>query len=429
MRNAPSQRPAPARCCATIRQLSAERVGWLIGLVAIVSASLWAPASTSALSIVQHPLAGSYSPATAIAGWAGGLAITREEREARVVLQRLSATPSFSVGAAQDVEVLTMTQGPDGDLWIVNGTPVAGSAAPALSLDDMLPSGSLQLRHQFAAPLGSSEWPSAIATGPDGSLWIANMTGDTIERVYPDGQATVYPLPRAGSPTSIALASDGSAWFTELATGTIGEVTPEGSIVEHAIAPGAGYGGFGTSEPYSIVLGPDGALWFTEQGTGRIGRMTTTGALAEYPIPAAAGLAPGSFGWPAPRDITVGPDGALWFTDPGDESIGRASTAGAISEYPIGGSATPTPDAITSYGGELWFTEAGLQDVASANPDGSPTPAAGSGPLGDGAVRSIRSGCPTQRRHRGRTSRRCRSRSAARSERRRNGLRAVRRSV
>ena len=34
-----------------------------------------------------------------------------------------------------------------------------------------------------------------------------------------------------------------------------------------------------------------------------------------------------------PASITTGPDGALWFTNPGNESIGRITTAGVISNY------------------------------------------------------------------------------------------------
>ena len=48
--------------------------------------------------------------------------------------------------------------------------------------------------------------------------------------------------------------------------------------------------------------------------------------ITEYPIPAAGS---NSYG------ITMGPDGALWFTDAGANNIGRITTAGAITEFPI----------------------------------------------------------------------------------------------
>ena len=38
------------------------------------------------------------------------------------------------------------------------------------------------------------------------------------------------------------------------------------------------------SGPVAIVPGPDGALWFTELTANKIGRITTAGVVTEYPI-------------------------------------------------------------------------------------------------------------------------------------------------
>ena len=55
------------------------------------------------------------------------------------------------------------------------------------------------------------------------------------------------------------------------------------------------------SFPGPITAGPDGALWFPEGGANpRIGRITTAGAVTEFPITN------------SPGGITAGPDGALW---------------------------------------------------------------------------------------------------------------------
>src|SRR5713101_4035729 len=51
-----------------------------------------------------------------------------------------------------------------------------------------------------------------------------------------------------------------------------------------------------------ITAGPDRALWFTEfSNVGKIGRITTAGQLTEYPLPTPSML---------PVGITAGPDGA-----------------------------------------------------------------------------------------------------------------------
>jgi streptogramin lyase len=72
--------------------------------------------------------------------------------------------------------------------------------------------------------------------------------------------------------------------------------------------------------------GPDGNLWFTEYSANSIGRMTTAGVVTEFPLPSG-----GSF----PYAITAGPDGNVWFTEAAGNAIGKITPAGVITEYPI----------------------------------------------------------------------------------------------
>src|SRR6266508_1365537 len=55
------------------------------------------------------------------------------------------------------------------------------------------------------------------------------------------------------------------------------------------------------SGPIEIASGPDGNLWFTELDGNRIGRITTAGLITEFPVP------------DPPIAIAAGPDGNLWF--------------------------------------------------------------------------------------------------------------------
>lgn len=73
------------------------------------------------------------------------------------------------------------------------------------------------------------------------------------------------------------------------------------------------------SYPYGITVGPDGALWFSQVFS--IGRITTAGAITEYNTP----------GGTTTGFITVGPDGALWFTGTYANNIGRITTAGVFT--------------------------------------------------------------------------------------------------
>ncbi len=95
-------------------------------------------------------------------------------------------------------------------------------------------------------------------------------------------------------------------------------------VEEYTLADGA-------SGPHGIATGPDGALWFTEMHGGRIGRITTEGEVSAYPLPTADAR---------PAIIAAGPDGALWFAEHRGNNIGRILTDGSIDEYPL-----PTPEA------------------------------------------------------------------------------------
>jgi streptogramin lyase len=69
--------------------------------------------------------------------------------------------------------------------------------------------------------------------------------------------------------------------------------------------------------PDGIAVGPDGALWFTNHGNASIGRITTSGRITNYTGTGISG----------PDGIVAGPDGAMWFTNQSNSSIGRITTA------------------------------------------------------------------------------------------------------
>src|SRR4029450_2533598 len=74
------------------------------------------------------------------------------------------------------------------------------------------------------------------------------------------------------------------------------------------------------SNPFGIAPGPDGALWCTEVVANKIGRVTTAGSFTEFPVPGPA-APPGCRC--SLRGIAAGPDGALSFTEPA--AIGRVT--------------------------------------------------------------------------------------------------------
>ena len=113
----------------------------------------------------------------------------------------------------------------------------------------------------------------------------------------------------------------------------------------------------------NIAAGPDGALWFTEPQVDAIGRITTGGVVTSF----TSGISSGS----RPNVITSGPDGALWFTETDNPAIGRITTAGVVTEFTQGLPSTAMPTGITSGpDGNLWFTDPGDDAIGRITPQG-----------------------------------------------------------
>jgi virginiamycin B lyase len=110
-----------------------------------------------------------------------------------------------------------------------------------------------------------------------------------------------------------------------------------------------------TTYPLQITVGPDGAFWFSEWEANYVARVDTNGNFSTY---AAAGSA-----YADPFGIVTGPDGNLWFTESAANRIGVASTNGALlTEFAIPdagpGGAGSGPTGITvGPDKQIWFAE------------------------------------------------------------------------
>jgi virginiamycin B lyase len=84
-----------------------------------------------------------------------------------------------------------------------------------------------------------------------------------------------------------------------MANNAIGRMSPDGLSLMHfpVLTP--------DSHLDDITVGPDGNIWFTAYHGGHIGRVTLDGTVTEVAVPEAGGL----------TGIVVGPDGNLWITD------------------------------------------------------------------------------------------------------------------
>jgi virginiamycin B lyase len=266
------------------------------------------------------------------------------------------------VAAAVAVVLLVGTAGP-ASARVFRMTKVNMAATHAGSL-----LGTVPIRHSGVCGRANRPprrgGPISITSGPDGDLWFA---GSCIGRMTTTGQVTnVYRTTHFVN--SITPGPDGALWFTTDPSYSSGDVST-GAAIGRITVPGAPRPGthrpvpssitiyhLSTGSPGNITVGPDGALWFTMGLPPAIGRISTSGAITEYPVK--NGLTP------TPGTITAGPDGALWYTTiefptttgPAQASVSRMTTSGVVTatyttSFPAG-----ADDIVTGPDGALWFT-------------------------------------------------------------------------
>lgn len=202
---------------------------------------------------------------------------------------------------------------------IGTAVPAVGAPAGPVFFPDL---SSNKIVADFPDPIGG---PNYIAEGSDGNLWLTLPFASDIQKLTLSGLFTTYPIPSGHAAGQIAPGRRGTLWFLEQsAVGSIS--TSTGSIAEFALPFGSSVG------PWDdIVKGSDGNMWFTDDGDNSVDKITTAGTFTRYAIPTANAH---------PQGIAAGPDGNLWFTEWGAEpgTVGRITTAGVVTEYPFPGS-------------------------------------------------------------------------------------------
>lgn len=225
-----------------------------------------------------------------------------------------------------------ITFGSDGNIWFPYFQYAPDGLSKIYKLDKMTTSGEIT---EYNAPNEGGD----IISGPDGNLWVAEGSSNKIAKYNTTGVLLgEYELPTHinGGPKYLANGPDGNIWFTA-DDKKVCKITIDGVITEYLLSSDRAF-------PQFITKGSDNALWFTEQGENKVGRITTEGILTEISIPVSS-----------PLGITSTVDGSLWVTEGAYPShLTQLSTNGVvlrqytIPEIPI--SDVQGPD------GNLWFT-------------------------------------------------------------------------
>jgi streptogramin lyase len=136
------------------------------------------------------------------------------------------------------------------------------------------------------------------------------------------------------------------------------------------------------SQPTEITIAPDGNLWFTEYVGNKIGMINPkTLAITE------SAKLPGAN--PSPNGITAGPDGNVWFTEFANDAIRMINPATlAVTTFTIPTANAQPYDITTGPDGNLWFTEQAGNKIGMFNPttqaftESTTLPTGGSQPSG-----------------------------------------------
>ena len=213
-------------------------------------------------------------------------------------------------------------------LWVVVCLLVAPVAAQAN-----------QTITEFPVTTADSQ-PSEATAGADGKLWFTETGKDKVGHMSTGGTVSEWATPSGGSsPQGITLGSDDNVWYTEPGKNKVVRMTPAGVATEFPVTGG---------KPYDIVSGPNGALWMSVQGaSGGIGVMSTLGSFSLF----TAGIN-GTV-----QNLTYGPDGNVWFTEPSANKVGRITPLGAVTEWPT--THDKPWDIAAGPDGNVWFTAQG----------------------------------------------------------------------
>jgi streptogramin lyase len=241
----------------------------------------------------------------------------------------LGAKNPFGVGIPAST-ITDITLGPDNNLWFTmfGSGNIGRIGRDGSNLTPFKLPGGRSAAQPVTATVTQN--PQAITTGPDGNLWFTIQQSRTIGVMNTGGSLvhgyTTNNLPglagitagpeKAPGPTYLYVTAEGDSTPNPghpnrpmmAGNGSLSRIrVSDGQVTRFSQPPGAT--GF---SPNAIVTGPDGNLWFTDVGGNSIWRfdpLTTT--YTRFPVPTQGAFS----GNVQPTGIVVGPDGNIWFTE------------------------------------------------------------------------------------------------------------------
>lgn len=194
--------------------------------------------------------------------------------------------------------------------------------------------------------------PGLTTRAADGTLWLSDRKRHALWRVLTSGR--IIRIKNDRSTLGIAFGPDGTLWATHPMSSAITSYNSDGSVRGRwEVAKQKGV----QPRPNWIAAGPDGALWFSDTETDRIGRITTTGTITLFPLPR---------GWKDPGEIVATAD-ALWFAVGNQSVLGRITPKGAVTGVKIH---APARAVAAGPQKRMWYSD-GSSGIGWIHADGS----------------------------------------------------------
>jgi DNA-binding beta-propeller fold protein YncE len=193
----------------------------------------------------------------------------------------------------------------------------------------------------FVAPgSGGLNQPKDLVQGPDGNVYVASATTNSVIRYTPSGQLIgTFVAAGAGglsNPRAIAFGPDGNLYVSSVTNNNILEYSGStGAFLSTFVPSGSG----GLNYPAGMVFGQDGNLYVSSTGTESVDRFQgPLGSAPGSPLPAAGQsgatfVASGSGGLAGPGELTFGPNGNLFVSNASPSVSGLINNNYGVLEF------------------------------------------------------------------------------------------------
>jgi serine/threonine protein kinase/sugar lactone lactonase YvrE len=196
-----------------------------------------------------------------------------------------------------------------------------------------------------------------IAVGTQGDLYVAEWNNNTIRVVKPSGTVStlaglagttgtgdgIGPKARFRHPRGIAVDRSGNVFVTEFDNHSIRKITPSGIVTTFAGKAGIGGSTDGPAaiarfnHPNGIAIGPDGNMFVTDGGGNTIRKITPDGVVSTLAGHAGVTGSMDGMGLSAlfemPHGIAVGARGLVYVTDNRNNTVRIINPSGAVSTF------------------------------------------------------------------------------------------------